>query len=195
MSREKHDLSDSDANGVEADPATRDRPDASDAAFEQLNGGLRSYLRRRLRRAEDVEDLAQEVYLRLLRFTDIRQVKSPTAYVFRVALHVLYEFNVRQNRSPITYNSDSAATAAEHLPDSTALPEEIHDRQQLQATVKDLIDRLPPMQRLVLLLTTREDLSYDEIARKLGISASTARVHLFRAMATLRDEASKQGHT
>jgi RNA polymerase sigma-70 factor (ECF subfamily) len=189
MSRENHDLSDA---GAEP-PAPRDGPNASGPAFEELRGGLRSYLRRRLRRAEDVEDLAQEVYLRLLRFTDSKQVKSPAAYAFRVALHVLYEFNLRQHRSPITYNSDSAAAAAEHLPDSAAPPEEIHDQLLLRATLKERIDRLPPMQRLVLLLTTREELSYDEIAVKLGISASTARVHLFRAMATLRDEASKQG--
>ncbi|WP_293866703.1 RNA polymerase sigma factor [Steroidobacter sp.] len=185
-----------------APEATADRDDgatpdamgdagATQRAFETLRAGLHRYLRRRLRHAQDVEDLAQEVYLRLLRFTDPKQVKSPAAYLFQVALHVLYEFRLHQNRGVVTFDSTTATAAAEHLPDPGTRPEEAHEQQLLRERCSVLIEHLPPMQRLVLLLTTREELSNDQIAEKLGISASTVRVHLFRAIANLRDEVSK----
>lgn len=165
---------------------------ATQRAFETLRASLHRYLRRRLRHAQDVEDLAQEVYLRLLRFTDPKQVKSPAAYLFQVALHVLYEFRLHQNRGVVTFDSTTATAAAEHLPDPATRPEEAHEQQLLRDRFSVLMERLPPMQRLVLLLTTREELSNDEIAHKLGISASTVRVHLFRAIANLRNEVSKE---
>lgn len=169
------------------------QPGEAGPAFEQLRSGLHKYLLRHLRRTEDVEDLAQEVYLRLLRFTDRDKVKSPQAYLFRVAFNVLYEFKLHRNRGRVSFDSDAASLAAEHLPDESVRPDEAYEHAKRESEVKGLIEQLPPMQRLVLLLATRENLSYDEIAGKLGISASTARVHLYRAIGRLKDAVSKEG--
>lgn len=161
-------------------------------AFKYLRAGLHRYLLRHLSSAQDIEDLTQEVYLRLLRFADKEKVKSPRAYVFRVAFHVLYEFRHHRNRTPIAFDSDVADQAAEHLPDEAVTPDEVLEQQRRSAQIGTLVAALPPMQRLVLLLTTREQLSYDEIAARLGISASTARVHLFRAIAHLKNAVAKE---
>ena len=49
-----------------------------------------------------------------------------------------------------------------------------------------LLARLPRVQRAVLVLRYYEDLTHDQIARVLGCSPSTVRVHASRALATLR---------
>src|SRR4051812_42481242 len=77
-------------------------------AFEELRAGLHRYLRRELRHPQDVEDLAQEVYLRLLRFTAAESVRFPKAYVFRVAFNVLYEFKHRRRVGQVDFDSIAA---------------------------------------------------------------------------------------
>jgi RNA polymerase sigma-70 factor (ECF subfamily) len=163
------------------------RPDADGHAFEQLRTGLHKYLLRRLHRPEDVEDLMQEVYLRLLRFTDKDTVRSPQAYLFRVATNVLYEFRLHRSRAPVTFDSIAAAQASEHLSDEADAPDDAYLHGERQDRLRSLIGNLPPMQRAVLVMATQENLSHAQIAQRLGISASTARVHLFRAIAGLRE--------
>ena len=162
------------------------------AAFEQLRTALHRYLMRRLHRPEDVEDLMQEIYLRLLRFTARDPVRSPEAYLFRVAFNVLYEFKLHRNRAPVTFDSIAAAQAAEHLSDEGDAPDEACARIEQTGRLRALIESLPPMQRAVLVMATREQLSHAQIAEKLGISPSTARVHLFRAIAGLRESFARE---
>ena len=51
--------------------------------------GPRRFLAVRLRNADDVPDLAQEVFLRLLRVEWYESIRSPEAYLFTIASHVV----------------------------------------------------------------------------------------------------------
>ena len=62
------------------------------------NAGLTRYLRRRLPGRIDAEDLAQEVYVRLLRVEQIEHIKEPQAYLYRVASNVAQEWRMRAVR-------------------------------------------------------------------------------------------------
>ena len=53
--------------------------------FTEQGGVLQSFLFRRVRRQPDAADLAQEVYLRMLRVPDIEAIRSPESYLFVVA--------------------------------------------------------------------------------------------------------------
>jgi len=55
---------------------------------QQWNRSLFQFLRRRVRTPADVEDVAQETYLRLLRARDLSAVRNPHAYLLQVASHV-----------------------------------------------------------------------------------------------------------
>ena len=55
------------------------------------------------------------------------------------------------------------------------------------------VDRLPLRQRQVVYLRFRADLSFDEIAQVMGITASAARSHASQAMNTLRSALGRQG--
>ncbi len=56
---------------------------------KRWNRSLLQFLGRRARTRVDIEDLAQETYLRLLRSTSLREVRNPQAYLMRVASHVV----------------------------------------------------------------------------------------------------------
>ena len=57
---------------------------------------LRRFLAVHLRNADDVPDLAQEVFLRLLRVEGYESIRSPEAYLFTIASHVIHQHAVRR---------------------------------------------------------------------------------------------------
>ena len=66
---------------------------------------LKRFLRRRLRNRADAPDLAQEVYLRLLRVERPEEIRSPEAYLLTVASHLLREHTVKQAAVPRVWTS------------------------------------------------------------------------------------------
>src|SRR6187399_649888 len=63
---------------------------------ERWNRSLFQFLRRRVRSSVDVQDLAQETYLRLLRARDLSEIRNPQAYLLQVARHVMLEWRGQQ---------------------------------------------------------------------------------------------------
>ena len=61
---------------------------------------LRRYLSGRVRNTADVPDLAQEVFLRLMRVDNHDAIRSPEAYLFTVARHVVHQHTLRQAAIP-----------------------------------------------------------------------------------------------
>ena len=71
------------------------------------NKSLLSFLRRRVGVAVDIEDLAQETYLRLLRAPDLGDVRNPESYLLGIARHVVAEWRDHQPRKePLTLRDD-----------------------------------------------------------------------------------------
>src|SRR4051812_38471175 len=67
----------------------------------QYGERLRRFLSGRVRNRSDVPDLAQEVFLRLLRVEDYRRIQSPEAYLFTIASHVIQQHAARQATAPL----------------------------------------------------------------------------------------------
>ncbi len=159
------------------------RPErAAGQLFEQFRTGLYRYLLRRLRSADNAEDLAQEVYLRLLRAADLEQVRCPQAYVYRIAANVLYEFRLRERSARVLFDSTAMSEAMQQLTDDSAQPEKAYEDSARSDRFERLIAQLAPMQRAVLQLATQHQLAHAQIAEKLGISISTVRNHLYKAI-------------
>lgn len=93
------------------------RTDESAApAWQQYGGWLHRYLTRCLRHHDTqcARDLAQEVYLRLLRVEKGEPVRDYQAYLYRIASHVVYEFKLRARREIVHFDSETAEDCAEH---------------------------------------------------------------------------------
>lgn len=70
----------------------------------------RRFLSARSRNVADVPDLAQEVFLRLMRVEHHEAIRSPEAYLFTVASHVLHQHALRQASTPTTLDVNEALT-------------------------------------------------------------------------------------
>jgi RNA polymerase sigma factor (sigma-70 family) len=145
---------------------------------KRWNRNLLRFLGSRARQP-DVEDLAQETYLRLMRAPDLHQVRNPEAYLISVASHVLAEWRQRQPRAgTVTLDVD--------IPAERANPELEVDARISQRRIDDVLAKLSPMMRAVILLRLRDDRSCKRIAEDLGVTPRQVKRHLAHGYDLLR---------
>jgi RNA polymerase sigma factor (sigma-70 family) len=144
------------------------------------NRNLLQFLGRRVRSAVEVEDLAQEIYLRLLRAPDLLQVRNPQAYLLRVAGNVVAEW--RRQSAPM----ESFSMEEEDGPVDECLPELVLDAKLSQERVNQELARMSPMVRAAVLLRLRDEHSYKEIAQELDLTPRQVRRYLARGYDCLR---------
>jgi RNA polymerase sigma factor (sigma-70 family) len=142
---------------------------------------LRFFGRRGQSRA-DAQDLAQEVYLRLLRAENLTVVNHPRAYVHRIAANVLAEWTVRAPQA-----KPHGPEGLEDLLDPGDLTEEL-DTALRQQAVTAAVQQLPKLLRAALVLHCQEALTYPQIAVRLGASERMVKRYLKKAYAQLRVE-------
>jgi RNA polymerase sigma-19 factor, ECF subfamily len=166
------------------DPPTDKKPKNSARVEETIRAydrELRGFLLRRLRdQREFSEDIRQEIYLRMLRFTDTDLVKEPRAYLYRVARNVLHDRQLLWARERATFDS-----SADGVMDQ-GITEDESTRVDKARDVERIVAQLPPLYRAVLLLRTTKGLSYGEIAKELGISVHTVKKYLRLALVECR---------
>ena len=77
--------------------------------FAKQGGALRAFLLRRTRRDPAAADLAQEVYVRMLRIPDMGSIRNPEAYLFTVAGNLAKEYAQQGRRDRVALDVDDPA--------------------------------------------------------------------------------------
>lgn len=147
---------------------------------QRFNRSLLQFLGRRVRLAVDIEDIAQETYLRLLRARDLQGVNNPQGYLLRVASHVVAEWRERQP------SNDKVQTLDEDFLVDERTPELELDVILTRAQLERALANIPTLTRTVLLLKFREGQHCKEIALRLGLTDRQVRRHLTRGFEHLR---------
>ena len=155
------------------------------SVYEQYHNELHRFLMRRSSGgAQAARDLAQEVYLRLLRVEEPELLRNPQGYMYRVASHVIYEYLLKGEQEPLTFNSDKVEQLDAN---PIELPEDELDAQlSAHKQLRLMLDQLPPTHRAIFILSKRDGFSYKEVAEKLNLSNHTIKKYLFQALAQLR---------
>jgi RNA polymerase sigma-70 factor (ECF subfamily) len=151
---------------------------------EQWHPLLLQILARRLPVPADVSDLAQEVYLRLLRVDKLDLVQDPRAYLCRIAVNIASEWRLRSARLPTTPSEDLPEGA---LPATDDL-EQWLNKQQNRDAVQAALVALPLNHRTALVLHVTKDLSYPQIAEHMGVTGRQVKRYLAKAYDRLRQE-------
>lgn len=157
------------------------------ADLERQHGNrLRRFLASRLRHgAADVEDLVQEVYLRLLRIDCHETIRSSESYLFTVAFHVLHQHLLRRATAPEAVEITALIDQMESAPRDDPLVQ-LEVQQRLQ-DLQDALRQLPAKAQAVLLLHRRDGYSLEEIGRQLGFSRANAAKYLSKALLHCRE--------
>lgn len=145
--------------------------------FRDHRDALVAFLLKRVQCAETASDLSQETYLRLLRKDTVPHADNLTAYLYRTAERLAIDF-LRQNKR----RAEGYVPLDDELPCPKLLPEDLAVLREQCEILLDAIASLPKVCRHVLLLRRVDELSYGEIAARLGISEKTVQRHLVKAM-------------
>jgi RNA polymerase sigma-70 factor (ECF subfamily) len=159
-------------------------------AFETL---VRSHQRlcwhiinRMVRHPDDTRELCQDTFLRVHRYLHQYRFESALkTWIGQVAYSVARR-HLERKRIPIVEPAgDDAPSPLERVADDFDL-EAASANAELGALLHAEIERLPPLQRMVLTLYHLDEVPIAEIAVMTGLSAGTIKSHLFRCRARLR---------
>lgn len=170
-----------------------------DAAFDEIvlrfQGPVVSFAYRAIGDRARAEDLAQEAFIRVYRARDRYQpTASFTTWLFTIVNRLcMNEVRSRRRearaiREPFRHLGASADESsvpgfAGRVQDP---PHDALERAERATLVREAILSLPPNQRQAVLLRRYEDLSYEEIARSIGVSVKAVKSLLVRARENLR---------
>jgi RNA polymerase sigma-70 factor (ECF subfamily) len=146
---------------------------------------LRRFFSVRVRQIHDIPDLAQEVYLRLLRVDRHELIRNPENYLFTVASHVASQHTLRHaTRPPSVDIAELPELAADDGDDPAGQADNAQQLAKLDAWLK----QLPPRVAATLVLHRLGGYTVQEIADQLGVSRETAKKYLARAIEHCRNQ-------
>ncbi|HWX34471.1 MAG TPA: sigma-70 family RNA polymerase sigma factor [Steroidobacteraceae bacterium] len=170
-----------------ADP----QPSLIERLFAEHRGALQTFFQRRIRSKADAADLAQEVYVRMLRISDRDAIRNPVHYLYTVANNLVKEHAVLDRRQASGIDIDEAP-AHEQL---ETLPEFGGDLDATQrvARLGIVLRQLRPKCRAAVELRFTHGLSYRAIAEHLEVSPQMAKKYVAQALGHCRRRMARLG--
>lgn len=162
----------------------------SDAEFEtcfkHYFGPLHAYASTILKDPDAAEEVVQTVFLKLWeKRASLHITVSLKAYLYKSVYHrslnTLKHEKVKAKHletSLYEYNETITSQAFRNTPDQAS---------ELMHQVQKIVNRLPEKCRRVFQLSRFEELKYQEIADRLGISIKTVEAHMGKALKSLRE--------
>jgi RNA polymerase sigma-70 factor (ECF subfamily) len=166
--------------------AQRGDREAFGLLVERYQRRVMSQVFRLVRRRDEAEDLAQEVFIKAFRAIRSYNFRSPFgAWLSRVAVNHCYDYLRKERASRISYHWQMAEESVRRIEAQAENPQGSRLGPEQQAALRDfvgkLLDRAPAEDRVVLGLKELEGLSVEEIAEILKLNRSTVKVRLHRA--------------
>ena len=136
------------------------------------------------------EDFTQEVFLRAYQaLPSLRNGATLRTWLFRIAHNLcITELKKRARRGEhISLDEEGEAEICRQLPENEGRVVEEVERREFQASVREMVARLPVRYREVLTLYYVDEIKYEDIAEVMGMPLGTVKTHLHRARLRLRD--------
>lgn len=148
-------------------------------AFEQHHSALKRFIARYLRDHHDIEDVAQESFLRAFRAGQDTKVLEPKSYLFRIAKNIAVSQLRLKSRQITDYLEDQGSQEA--LLGEWTLEDEVVARQHL-GVYCEAVAALPAQCRRVYIMRKVYGMPHKEIAERLGIALKTVEKHLYKGV-------------
>ena len=162
---------------------------AFEILYERYHASVLSYLYRMLGNLEDVESIAQEVFLRAFRFAPTyRFPQKFSTWLFTITRNLAINYSRRRKRSPVRNVTELNLEGVDISGDPWQVAQRATDdveKQEEIARVLKALDDLPNDQKEVIVLGVFQDLSYAEMEEITGTKAVTLRSRMFHGLKRL----------
>jgi RNA polymerase sigma-70 factor, ECF subfamily len=156
--------------------------------YEAYHGKVAAYAARLLGR-DEADDIAQEVFIKIRRsLSTVSDPSKLTSWIYTITLNTVRDAARKRRPEPAQRNDEGDAALSGFPDPGSRTPEENVIRNEMVACYLDYVRQLPPHYREVYVLSEFEDLTSEDIARRLSLSAGTVKIRLHRARARLNGE-------
>jgi RNA polymerase sigma factor (sigma-70 family) len=172
-------------------PAAEPKPSLVERLFADHRGGLQTFFLRRIRAKADAADLAQEVYLRMLRISDQDAIRNPVHYLYTVANNLVKENAVLERRQASGIDIEEAPPH-ERLETLPEFDGELDTKQRV-TRLGVVLKQLSPKCRAAVELRFTQGLSFKEVAMHLGVSPQMAKKYVAQGLSHCRRRMARLG--
>jgi RNA polymerase sigma factor (sigma-70 family) len=144
-------------------------------AVDLYSDRLFRFVLKSIRDTYAAEDIVQDSYEKLWKNVENVDGAKVKSYLFTTAYHTMIDRIRKEKRSAYS--------------EELNLPEESHENNysDLGEILKEAVNRLPEIQRMVLLLRDYEGYSYNEIGEMANLNESQVKVYIYRARVFLKN--------
>jgi RNA polymerase sigma-70 factor (ECF subfamily) len=150
-----------------------------------------------LKRQEDVEDIAQQVFVKayfsLQRFD---QRAAFSTWLYKITVNECWDLLRKKKARPLVYESDFSEEQSRQFSaterEASGGPD-TSERMAMRQRLDSMLGQLDPRDRAMLVLKEVQGFSVEEIAESMGLNANTVKVRLFRARRRLIEFSRREG--
>jgi RNA polymerase sigma-70 factor, ECF subfamily len=148
--------------------------------WEPFSSGIKNFIRRRVDDEDTVEDLTQEVFIRVHQnVSKLKESDKLESWIYQIARNAIIDY----------YRSKKQTTGLDsEIADSEDLFIEADAVSELGSTMRGMVETLPEPYRDALVLTEYQGLTQQQLANQMCISLSGAKSRVQRAKKMIRDE-------
>ena len=129
---------------------------------------------------EDSENISQGLFVQLWRSrTSLAHIQNFDSYLFTMAKHAAFHY-LRKEVYHSTESIDNVQSQEDYSSEDEIMAE------SLLEYIRNAIDKMPEKQKEIFLMSRRDGLSNEEIARKLHISKRTVENHIYHTLCYLK---------
>lgn len=141
---------------------------------------VKSFVSAILKDSADTDDIVQDIFLRIWEDRErVCQAKSFKSYLFAMTRNIVYN-KLKHDKVHDRYVGFESKRNSQHEIEERIMTKDLLDH------INEEIDSLTEQQRIIYELNRNEDMTYKEIADKLGISPKTVQYHIGNVLAKLK---------
>lgn len=146
---------------------------------------IRNWLRSRYSSQIDVDDIMQDALIRVIKARETCELKSPKSYFFATARNLAIN-SLRKRKAVLFSEPEVDMEAMNLLDDSESIDETVARNHELEILTR-AIQALPDRCRKIFTLSKVYGMTYEEIAKELGISFHTVSSQIAIGLVKCRD--------
>lgn len=135
-----------------------------------------------LRSEQDAEDLAQDVFVKLWDMSELWDESALSSYLYSMTKNSAFN---QIKHEKVKYKYEEYILSRDKSLNLQETTSKIYAREK-ELLAKMMVDKMPEQRRKIFLLSRKEQLSNEEIAKKLKISIRTVEHHIYLALKDLK---------
>lgn len=175
---------------------------AFDEIYDRYHRQIYNFIKKQVGDRAAAEDVMQEVFVRLFKAArSFDPEKTLSSYLYKIAVNEIRRHYQKASLSqafslnePLAAEDDGRERI-DLMPDERQMPETQVREEFARRTLRTLIDRLPPEQKMVVLLKVYDELTFEEIAQIMDRPLSTVLSRMRYALQKLRRWMDDEGIT